>query len=365
VCLGAELKSTIAVVRDGHVVMSQHLGDLKHARSHQLLKETTRDLIELFGVQPRWIAHDLHPAYLSTHHAKELSRQFGVPLIEVQHHHAHAAAVLAEYGHCDHALAIVCDGTGYGADGTIWGGELLACDLRQFSRIAHLRPMRLPGGDAAARSPWRSAMSLLHDAFGRDFAFHSACRALCEDAEQRRFIGRMIESGMSCATASSTGRLFDGIAALLGVCLENHFDAEAPMALEAAAAFAADELDAETYDLIDLIDAVDATQLDPAPLVRYIVDERRRGVPVEALAARFHHELADGWTRAAISASKSTGLKTVALSGGSMCNMLLVRLLQHRLERAGFTVLTHRDVPPNDGGIAFGQAAVAAARGVA
>jgi hydrogenase maturation protein HypF len=232
--VGAEMKCTVAACRDGQAVLSQHLGNLTHPRTFEAFKAAIADLCELLSVRPQWIAHDLHPGYLSTQYAKQLAEERRVPLVGVQHHHAHAAAVLAENGVSGPALAIVCDGTGYGADGTIWGGELLVASLADFRRVGRLRPMPLPGGDACARQPWRSALAMLFMAFGSDFAKLPVCRGLA-DPGQLEFVRQMLVKRVSCIESSSTGRLFDGMAALLGLCRENRFDAEAPMALEAAA----------------------------------------------------------------------------------------------------------------------------------
>jgi hydrogenase maturation protein HypF len=360
--LGAELKNTVATCRDGQVVLSQHLGNLTQGRTFEAFKRAISDLCTLFAVTPRWmwIAHDLHPIYLSTQHAKKLAAEWRVPLIAVQHHHAHAAAVLAEHGLTGPSLAIVCDGTGYGEDGGIWGGELLVADLHEFHRVGRLRPIHLPGGDAAARQPWRSALALLFAAFGKDFQTLPICAALAEKS-QIHFIRQMLITRFSCVASSSTGRVFDGVAALLGLCLENRFDAEAPAALETAASQytgAVPLID----NLYEIHDDGGLIEIDLAPLIQKIVHGAMHRWPAPDLAMLFHTNFASAWATAIDRAMRQTGLKTVVLGGGVFCNELFSDLLARRLRRLGAQVLRSKAVPPNDGGIAFGQAAVAAAR---
>ena len=358
--LGAELKCTVATYRDRHVILSQHLGNLTQSRTFEAFKRAISDLSELFGIAPQWIAHDLHPGYLSTQYARHLAAQQGLPLIAVQHHHAHAAAVLAEHGLAGPALAVVCDGTGYGTDGSIWGGELLAVELTDFRRLGRLRPMPLPGGDAAAKQPWRSALALLFIAHGQDFAELPICRQLAPHA-QVQFVRQMLLNGTFCIQSSSTGRTFDAVAAILGLCRENRFDAEAPAALEAAAA-QCKHLSHNLEDAYQLGEAEGLIEIDLSPLVRKIVRRTQQGAAADDLAMLFHEALAAAWEAAVAKAAQTSGLKTVALSGGVFCNELFGDLLETRLQRRGLRVLRHRRIPPNDGGIALGQAAVAAAR---
>jgi len=358
--VGAEMKSTVAVYRDGQAVLSQHLGNLTRPRTFEAFKRSIADLCELFAVTPRWIAHDLHPGYLSTQFARQWAAQHNVPLIGVQHHHAHAAAVLAENEVTRPALAIICDGTGYGTDGTIWGGELLIASIADFRRIGRLRPLLLPGGDACAKQPWRSALSLLYAAFGADFTRLPICRELTDES-QLQFVANMLTSGVSCIPSSSTGRLFDGVAALLGLCRRNRFEAEAPMALEAAAAEAGHSarLLREAYRLSETDGLI---EIDLTPLVRMLAYGAGHACPAGDLAMLFHETLAAAWAAAIERLIQKTDLRTVALSGGVFCNELFTGLLTRRLEQLGAEVLRHRGVPPNDGGIAYGQAAAASAR---
>jgi hydrogenase maturation protein HypF len=357
--VGAEMKSTIGVFRNEQVILSQHLGTVTDARAFDAFKQTIGDMCELFSVSPQWIAHDLHPVYLSTQHAAKLADEWNTPLIGVQHHHAHAAAVLAEHGISGPTLAVVCDGTGFGTDRTIWGGELLVADLCEFTRVARLRPISLPGGDAASKQPWRSAIALLHQAFGDDFGDHPICAKLAEKSAIE-FVKRMVLNHVSCVASSSTGRIFDGVAALLGLCLENRFDAEAPAALEAAAANTRSVPQIDSHFLLNHIDGI--TEIDLSPLVRRVVYGVANNWPVTDIAMFFHVNLASAWAAVVERAIHASGLKAVELSGGVFCNELFSDLLTQRLEKIGATVLRRRVIPPNDGGIAFGQAAVATAR---
>lgn len=358
-CLGAELKNTVAVVREGSAILSHHLGDLTHPLALENFRKAVDDLRALFDVQPSWIAHDLHPMYVSTTYAKKLSAELRVPLVPVQHHHAHAASLMAEHGVTERILAIVCDGTGFGPDGSIWGGELLACDLRGFDRVAHLRPLRLPGGDAAARDVSRSGMALLYQAWGDEFIAHPAARRLISDDARRQVLCRMIRDDIACARSTGAGRYFDGVAALLGLSQHNHFEAQAAMAVEAAAHLARGRRMAGN---LFKIRGDDIREIDFSPLVRELVCEWDRGVSPEVLALLFHEQFAQAWAHVVAEASVRIGLRTVGLSGGVFCNAWLTRRLTQLLEAQGLRVLRHRTVPPNDGGIALGQSAVAATR---
>jgi hydrogenase maturation protein HypF len=367
-CVGGELKSVVAAVRGERVILSQHLGDLTHPLAFSYFKQAIADLCDLAGVRPRWIAHDLHPAYLSTQHARELARRWGVPLIPVQHHHAHALSALAEHSQTGPALAVVCDGVGYGPDGTAWGGELLHVDGAKFQRVARLTPLRLPGGDAAARETARCGLALLYQAFGDDFADHPAARRLLPDGERRTVLTQMIRRDINCMISSGAGRVFDGVAALLGLVDFNHFEARAGQVLEAQA-FAAEPPpdfppdfppDAALFTLRAASD--NPTEIDLSPLIRDILNRQERSEPVSSLARLFHEALAAAWEAAVMQGVARTGLRTVVLSGGVFCNQLLTERLTQRLRARGCEVLRHRLVPPNDGGLALGQAVAAVAR---
>ena len=282
-------------------------------------------------------------------------------LIGVQHHHAHLASCLAENRVAGPALGVTWDGTGYGEDGTIWGGEFLLGDAAQFTRVAHLRQFRLPGGDAAVHEPRRVALAMLWETFGGENALEmdelAPVRALTPP--ERKLIGQMLRGGVNSPLTTSAGRLFDGIAALLDLHQQVSFEGQAAMALE----FAADEAEPGVYPLP--VSGSDASQsgspllqADWAPLVREIVADLRRGVSAHIIAARFHNTLVEG----IVAVAERIGAPRVALSGGCFQNRLLTERAASRLRSSGFEVLLHRQVPPNDGGVSLGQIAVAAAK---
>jgi hydrogenase maturation protein HypF len=358
-CVGGELKNTIAMVRDGRAILSHHLGDLTHALALRNFSKSIDDMRELFGVEPRWIAHDLHPMYLSTVRAGELGEELGVPLMGVQHHHAHAASVMAEHGERGPVLAVVCDGTGYGQDGQIWGGELLLADLHRYRRLARLKPLALAGGDAAARDTRRCGLALLQQALGEDFDQHQAAKALFRNDAERHMLSTMLRQGVCCAMSSGAGRVFDGAAALLGLCMHNDFEAQAGLALEAAASSIEHVKITKRGFAIEHNEIV---EISLAPFVREMIDGRAKGYWPEMLAAMFHEQLAWAFETVVTQAAEATKVRTVALSGGVFCNQRLSQSLSRRLRERGMTVLTHRLVPANDGGLSLGQAAVAMAR---
>jgi hydrogenase maturation protein HypF len=343
--VGAHLKSTVALARGGSVVLSQHLGDLGDWATYTAFTETLAHLTRLSGTVPEVVAHDLHPDYRSTAWARES----GLPLLGVQHHHAHIAACLAEHGETSRVLGIAYDGIGLGTDGTLWGGELLLADLGGFERVGHLAPVPLPGGDAAVREPWRMALAWLHRALGADVAAEHGPRL----DDRWRTVLSLAASGRAPETTSA-GRLFDAVAALLDVRRAVTYEGQAAVELESLAR-RVHLARTPRYELV-----VQDGVLDPAPLLAGLLEDRARGVAVEVLAAAFHVALARG--TAEVAARLATGaVDTVALSGGVFSNVLLSDLVAERLRREGLRVLQHEHTPPNDGSISLGQAAVAAA----
>ncbi len=332
---GAQMKSAVAVTAGGNAVMSPHIGDLDHEGAVRLWRRALADLAGLHGLEPVAAAADLHPGYASTRGAAEL----GVPVEAVQHHHAHIAACMAENGLDGPVLGIAWDGTGLGTDGTIWGGEFLVCTRKEFRRAAWLRPFPLAGGDAAAREPRRAALGVLRE-MGSNHpppGFSAAELAVLDG---------MLREGLNVAQTSSAGRLFDAVASLLGVCQRMSHEGQAAMRLEALAG----EAPAEPYPFAWRGDA-----LDWEPMVAEIL---RGGDAPAAAAARFHETLAAMLAAAA----RREGLPDVCLSGGCFQNRRLLAAARRRLEKEGFRVWRHRDVPPNDAGICLGQLAVAVAR---
>jgi hydrogenase maturation protein HypF len=341
---GAELKSTFCVARGRRAWVSHHIGDLKNAETLESFQTGVAHFERLFAVAPELVAHDLHPDYLSTVYA--LARE-GAERVGVQHHHAHLAACLAEHGETGPAVGAIFDGAGLGTDGTVWGGEILVGDLRGFERAGHLWPVALPGGDAAAREPWRMACAWRAAAGG------DARPVPGVDAERWRAVARMAESGMASPPTTSVGRLFDAVAALCGLRLEASYEGQAAMELEAAC----DGAERGAYPLRAIAGVLDAREA-----ILAVDRDVARGVPVGTIAARFHHALADATAAECAQLAGDRGLDTVVLSGGAFQNRRLLERAAAGLERAGVRVLVPERLPPNDGGLAFGQAAVAAAR---
>jgi hydrogenase maturation protein HypF len=350
--VGGHLKNTVALALGGEeetsVVLSPHVGDLDNVQSVEVHRRAIDDLVGFFEVTPRVVACDLHPDYASTRHAETLADRWSVPLVRVQHHHAHVAACMAEHRIEGPVLGLAWDGTGYGPDGTIWGGEALVCEGARFTRVAHLRTFPLPGGDRAAREPRRSALGLLFEAFGEKIPGNSWF-----NESQQRSILAMLEKSVNCPRTSSMGRLFDGVAALCGLPAVTSFEGQAAMALQFAADEDGNEDGAESYRL-PLLEGSPAT-IDWEPTVRAIVADRAAGLSVGQIGGRFHNGLAD----AAVAVAQRSGCSRVVLSGGCFQNTLLAARVRSRLVRAGLNVYTHRQIPPGDGGIALGQAYVA------
>jgi hydrogenase maturation protein HypF len=359
--VGAHLKNTVALSVGRQVFISQHIGDLETEEAMGAFERVIADLQRLYDVTPEWIAHDLHPDYLSTRWARAAAGRDGGPprLVGVQHHHAHLAACLAENGVEGRALGVTWDGTGHGDDGTVWGGEFLLGDAAGYERVAHLRPFRLPGGDAAVREPRRTALGLLWELEGP--AALEPGRVPGLDAAELAVLGRMLERGLNSPVTTSMGRLFDGVAALLGLHPQVTFEGEAAMALE----WLADPAETGAYPLESRVPPARAgtsgraaRELDWGPLVAAVREDLARGVARERVAARFHNAL----VAAAVAVATLVGEERVALSGGCFQNRRLTERLAAALERAGHRVLLHAQVPPNDGGVSLGQVVVAAAQ---
>jgi hydrogenase maturation protein HypF len=346
--LGAQQKSTLCLLARGEALVSQHLGDLHSVAGAALLERTAEDFLRLFDLNPGRLACDLHPDYASTALAQRLAQTWGLPLVRVQHHHAHVAAVCAELGLDGPVLGLAWDGIGLGGDGSLWGGEALEVAGPAWRRRAHLRPFPLPGGEAAVRDPRRCALGLLWAAFGP-----GALELLGDrlPAGQGRVLAAMLERGLNCPPCSSVGRLFDAVAALLGLATGPGFEGQAAMAVEFAAR---DGRGSYPWGLA--VDAQSTLVADPAPLLQALLQDCRRGIPAPVCAQRFHRSLAD----LAVAMARHGGREQVVLAGGCFQNGLLVRLVLERLRRDGFRPLSPARFPPNDGAIALGQAWIAA-----
>jgi hydrogenase maturation protein HypF len=344
IAAGGELKNTFCVTTGQYAILSQHIGDLENYETLEFFRETLEHTKRFFRVKPEAVAHDLHPAYLSTRAANEM----GLPLIGVQHHHAHIASCMAEHRLQGPVIGVAFDGTGYGTDGAIWGGEVMVCDYARFDRRYHLRYVPLAGGDQAARQSWRPALAYLHDA-GLKTADAPALTDI--DQQQLRIVGQMIERGVRTVQTSSCGRLFDAVSALLGVCLENRYEAEAAMELESAAAGSGKPFSFELR----------GTEIDLRQTIRELVEAQRNGEAVASLSARFHETLARAIVLSCERVRADGGPAKVCLSGGSLQNMRLLEGVVKGLETAAFEVFWQSEIPLNDGGVSLGQAVVAMA----
>ena len=358
---GAELKSTFCLGRDGHAFVSHHIGDLENAETLRSFTEGIAHFRRLFDITPEVVAHDLHPEYLSTKYAAQLADGevagaadlAGVELAGVQHHHAHIASCLADNRASGPVIGVAFDGTGYGADGTIWGGEFLIADLAGFERAGHLVPVPMPGGAAAIRQPWRMAAAYL------DAAYPGGPEGL--DVAQRNLrlwpgVLQMARRGVNSPLTSSAGRLFDAAAAILGVRDTINYEGQAAIELEQLA----DPAERGAYRAA--ITGPEPLRIAGHDLIRALVEDLAAGAAPAVVAARFHNGVAALITDCCLLLRERSGLSTVALSGGVFQNLLLVRAVIARLERRGFGVMVHSRVPCNDGGISLGQAVVAAAR---
>ena len=349
---GGELKNTLCLTKDHYAILSQHIGDLENLETLEFFRETLGHLSRFFRVTPVAVAHDLHPNYLSTRFALE---QSGLRPTGIQHHHAHVASCMADNGIQGKVIGVAFDGTGYGTDGQIWGGEFLLCDLVNFERRAHLRYAPLAGGDAAVRQPWRSALAHLRDVFGNK-TFSLPLPLFNEiPAARMRVIDAMIERNVNTVQTSSCGRVFDAVSSLLGIRHETTYEGQAAIELEMAATSAEE---AYAFEIEDS----DPFRVDLRPtierIVRDVVDGAARGV----VSARFHLTMARVIAECCRRIRASDGVSLVCLSGGTFQNLRLLGHAVTNLRAEGFDVFIHHRVPPNDGGLALGQAVIASRR---
>ena len=359
--VGGHLKSVFTLARGRFAYQSQHLGDLEHLSGLNFFRESLDHLMRTFEIEPQVVAHDLHPGYLSTHWAREWAAERKFPLIAVQHHHAHIAGCMAEHGLEGPVIGLSLDGTGYGTDGCIWGGEVLIARLDGFERWAHLDYAPMPGGDAAVREPWRMGLGALHAA---GFRMEEARELSGAPEQEAGLLARMIERGLNSPLTSSLGRLFDAVAAVVLHRREADYEAQAAIELEGvcvdepyAAADPAYALDLRCGDWSCREPAI----ISAGPLWRALLRDQNAGVAAARIAANFHAAVAEGFVRAVARAREATGLAQVAMSGGCLQNRHLTRLLRAQLEASGFEVYRATGISPGDGGLSYGQAVVAAA----
>jgi hydrogenase maturation protein HypF len=353
---GAELKNTFCLTKGTYAFLSQHIGDMENYETFASYQAAIEHFQRLFRVNPRAVAYDLHPDYLATRYALELAEAQNLRRVPVQHHHAHVVSCMAENGVEGEVIGVALDGTGYGTDGHIWGGDFLLADCRRFRRLGHLKYVPLPGGDAATKRPYRMAVSHLLSAFGEE-ALDLPLELWTQiEPTELALVRRMMAAKVNCPLTSSCGRLFDAVSALLGVRGVVNYEGQAAIELEMLAADGVNEVydwsRPSSYSII----------IDPAPVLGGVVSDLRRGEDRAVISAKFHNTIADVVVGVSRAARERTGINRVALSGGVFQNMYLLGRTLDGLESQGFEALIHHQVPTNDGGIALGQAVIANAR---
>jgi len=349
--VGAELKNTVCLVKDDKAFVSQHIGDLKNVLALQFFEQAIDHLRRILEIEPAAIACDLHPGYLSSRYA---ANQGNVPVVRVQHHHAHIASVLAETGEQGPVIGVACDGTGLGDDGAMWGCEFLVATKRDYQRRGHLEYVALPGGDKAVEEPYRMALSHLVNAFGDDVEKLDLPFLRAIEPEKRKIVLQMIARRVNSPSTSSLGRLFDAASALVGVCEAATFEGQP--AIEFEAVVRSEETGVYPWAIAEVNGRF---VVDPKPIIRALVEDVSRRVEPPIIAARFHNAVVAFITEMCVRLREATSIETVALSGGVFQNDVLARRLVSNLLERGFKVLVNRHVPPNDGGISLGQVAVA------
>lgn len=346
---GGELKNTFCLTRDKQAFMSAHIGDLENLATYNSYVDSIKHFQKLFTINPVAVAYDLHPEYLSTKYALTLD----LPKVGVQHHHAHIAAVMAEHGLTEKVIGVAFDGTGYGLDGALWGGEFIVADLKSFVRAGHLRYLRLPGGTKAIKEPWRLALWLLYEIYGKGLAGIDIpfVRSL---PGTWKLVADAAAKGLNAPLASGAGRLFDAAAALLNIRNQINYEGQAAVELELAAAGQRGSV--LPYDIIK----ASPYQLDFKPTFGELIRQLQQGTSPAELAASFHITLAAATVNIISLISQDTGIRKVALSGGVWQNITLLNETLKLLQRSGYDCYLHRQVPSNDGGLALGQAVIAA-----
>jgi hydrogenase maturation protein HypF len=352
--VGPELKNTICLLKNDRAFLSPHIGDLENLQAFEFFQETIATLQSVLECEPKIIAHDMHPGYFSTQWAQK-QKAHGRTLVPVQHHHAHLVAVMAEHQVQDQAIGLIMDGTGYGTDETIWGGEILVGDAKSFTRLGHFEPMPLPGGDAAIKAPWRTAVSYLRQAVGDAEVLNLLPGSFSHLAVQP--VLEIVRKGINSPLTTSCGRLFDAVAALIGPWTEVHYEAQAAIELMALTSHEEVRL-AKPWAGIAIDDSL---VLPVKPLVAAVAQAVSSGTAAAEISARFHRTLIDILVSAALLASRKTGLSSVVLAGGVFQNEILMSGLMAALQEHGLRPLTPEQTPANDGGIALGQALIAQA----
>jgi hydrogenase maturation protein HypF len=351
--VGGELKNTTCLTRGRNAFLSQHIGDLENVESFHFFQEAVEHLQRILQIHPETIAYDLHPGYFSTKWAQS---QTGARLVGVQHHHAHVASCMAENGIEGRVIGFALDGTGYGSDGAVWGGEALVASYASFERAGHLEYVPLPGGAAAIREPWRMGVSYLAHTFGRDFYGLEIPFTKNLARGKTETILRMMERRVNSPLTSSCGRLFDGVSAVIGLRESVDYEAQAAMELESAALAAPKDNGEYPFSLTRV---GNSWQIGVRPMFEAIVSDMKKHTPLETISLRFHNGLAEILSRLADCLREEFSLDRVCLSGGTFQNGYLLATLERKLTANGFEVFTHAEVPAGDGGLSLGQALVA------
>lgn len=348
IALGAEQKNSFCIGRENQAIMSQHIGDLKNLSTYEFFKESIDRFSSLFKFKPKLITCDLHPDYLSSRHAELLESQLGIPLIRVQHHHAHIASVMAENQLDEKVIGVVLDGTGFGTDGNIWGGEFMVADLNEFTRYTHFDYIPMPGGDKAVEEPWRMALSFLYKYFGNNISFKETGAFQSVSEKNTVLVREMIDKRINTPLTSGAGRIFDAVSAILGLCTISGFDSEAPIRLESAIVSTTD-----SYYPFDIVERVVF-----AKTFKAIIDDLQM-VDASLISAKFHNTIARAILEVSERIRRETSLNRVVLSGGVFQNKYLFEKLTQLLIEKNFEIFTNHLVPANDGGISLGQIIIA------
>ena len=349
VATGAELNNCFCLGKGSYAYLSQHIGDLKNFQTFQFFSESLNRFLNLFRVQPELIVHDLHPDYLSTRFARE----YGVPAIAVQHHHAHLAACMGEHNLDEKVIGVIMDGTGYGLDGNIWGSEFITGDLMDFQRRYHFQYLPLAGGDKAVYEPWRTAVAYLWLLKGKHFCQNDFQFLQHVSGSALDILLAVLQKGINCPLSCSAGRVFDAVAALLNVCTQASYHAEAPMRLESLATVATSEF----YDF-----GIIENEISWQPAFSQMIEDLHNKEVSSLIATRFHNTMVAVVRRVVQNIREDSGLKKVILSGGLFQNRYLLEKLENKLELDGFEIYTPVKFPANDGGLALGQLLIAAKR---
>jgi hydrogenase maturation protein HypF len=351
---GAELKNTFCLTKDEHAFLSQHIGDMENEETLEHFENTIGLYEKLFRVEPEIIAYDMHPEYLATKYALQLGSKLGLSLVPVQHHHAHIVSCLVDNRVEGPVIGVAFDGTGYGTDGAIWGGEFLLADYQDFTRVGHLEYVPLPGGEAAIKKPYRMALGYLYSFLGENFPLDGLL--LKVSPAELEIIKQQIRRGVNCPLTSSAGRLFDAVSALAGVRQEIDYEAQAAIELEM---LPPDEVSKAKSYPFSIVEQEGMRVVKPGELLLAVVQDVRNQTPVPTISLKFHHTVAQIIAEVCKLIARDTGVNQVALGGGVFQNRLLLRLAAAALREKGFNVLTHHLVPCNDGGISLGQAVIA------